>query len=150
MTQKEWTDSVQWVGVIAGSVIEQDGKYLMVQEKNPKVYGLWNLPAGYVDKGEQIEHAAIREAKEETGFDVELIKELALIHDSFDSNVRHVFSAKITGGVMHSQPEEILDVKWFTFDEIKALHDDGKIRAEWVWEVLKTNCKITKVPTSGQ
>lgn len=34
------------VHVVAGCVIEKDGKFLLVQEKKPIAYGLWNLPAG--------------------------------------------------------------------------------------------------------
>ena len=54
------------VPVVAGCVIQKDGKYLLVQEKQQKVYGLWNLPAGHVDEGETFEEAAIRESQEET------------------------------------------------------------------------------------
>ena len=66
------------VEVVAGVVIKKDGKYLLIQEKKPKAYMLWNFPAGKVDVGESIEQAAIREAKEESGYDVELIKEIAV------------------------------------------------------------------------
>ncbi len=56
--QSKWEDTVAWVGVVAGCVIRRDSTYLLVQEKQKKAYGLWNLPAGYVDKGETIEQAA--------------------------------------------------------------------------------------------
>jgi ADP-ribose pyrophosphatase YjhB (NUDIX family) len=35
--------------VVAGVVVKQDGKYLLVQEKKPEAHGLWNLPAGRVE-----------------------------------------------------------------------------------------------------
>ncbi len=38
--QTKWEDTVEWVGIIAGCIIKQDGKYLLVQEKQPKAYGL--------------------------------------------------------------------------------------------------------------
>ena len=60
--------------VVAGVVVEKDSKYLLVQEKKELVYGLWNLPAGKVDEGETVEEAAVREAKEEVGYKVRLIK----------------------------------------------------------------------------
>jgi len=62
--------------IAAGVVIKQNNKYLLVQERMTSQYGLWNWPAGKVDVGETIEEAAIREGKEETGYDVELIREL--------------------------------------------------------------------------
>lgn len=47
------------VEVVAGVVIKQDGKYLLLQEKQPKAYMLWNFPAGKVDIGETFEQTAI-------------------------------------------------------------------------------------------
>jgi len=136
MTQEEWEESVAWVGVVAGCVINQGDKYLMVQEKQPKAYGLWNLPAGYVDKNETVEHAAIREAKEETGFDVELISEIAIYHEDISRPVKHAFTAKIVGGELQAQSEEILDILWLSFDEISELNEAGSIRAPWVYNAV--------------
>lgn len=38
--------------IIAGGVLEKDGKYLLVQESKQKCYGKWNLPAGHIDAQE--------------------------------------------------------------------------------------------------
>ena len=103
MAQEEWEASVQWVGIVAGCVIERDGKYLLVQEKQPKAYGLWNLPAGYVDKGEDIESAAIREAKEETGLEVKLAGEIGVWHEDVKRPVKHAFRAIVVGGDLLAQ-----------------------------------------------
>ena len=47
-----------------------DGRIVLIKRKNPP-YGL-ALPGGFVDYGERVEDAAVREAKEETGLDVEI------------------------------------------------------------------------------
>ena len=137
MNHELWVKSVQWVGVVVGCVIEQNGKYLLVQEKQPKVYGLWNLPAGYVGKGESIESAAIRETKEESGLDIALDSQILLVHENNNATIKHVFKAHIIGGDLHAQESEILDVKWFTYDEIIKLNDDGKIRNTWMLDAIK-------------
>jgi len=137
MNQKEWEASIAWSKVVAGCVIRrEDGKYLLVQEKQPKVYGLWNLPAGHVDKGESIEHAAVREAKEETGYDVELADKIGIYHETVASPIRHAFTANIVGGELKIQPEEILDAGWFSFDEITKMKQDGKLRVDWIYDAM--------------
>ena len=60
------------VKVIVGAVIEKEGKYLLVQEAKESCRGKWNLPAGHLDPGETMADGAKREAKEETGCEVEL------------------------------------------------------------------------------
>jgi len=122
------------VQVVAGVVIKQDGKFLLLQEKQPKAYGLWNFPAGRVDLGESLEQAAIREAKEESGYDVELVKEIAIFHAQATDVVKHAYEAKIIGGKLNFPDDEILDAKWFTLEEIEQMKD--KLRGGWILEAI--------------
>jgi 8-oxo-dGTP diphosphatase len=126
MTSKETVK----VEVVAGVVVRQDGKYLLLQEKQPKAYGKWNFPAGRVDVGESIEETALREAKEESGFDVELIREIKIFHTSATDVVKHVFEAKIVGGELQTPEDEILASGWFTYAEILEMKDS--LRSEWI------------------
>lgn len=137
MTKDEWEASIERARVVVGCLIKKDGKYLLVQEKQPKAYGLWNLPAGHVDKGETLETAAIREVKEETGYDTQLVKEIALYHETAQQTIKHIFSADIIGGELTPQEDEILDVKWLTFDEVSVINDEKKLRKPWVWDVIQ-------------
>ena len=145
-SQTEWENTVERVGVVAGCVIKQGNKYLLVQEKQPQSYGLWNVPAGYVDKGESIEAAAIREAKEESGYDVILDVELAVYHEAITKPVKHAFEARIVGGELKIQAEEILDAQWKAYDEIESLFRQGKIRSPWVWDAINRVEKESRQP----
>lgn len=118
------------VSVVAGVVIKKDGKYLLVQEKQPKAYGLWNFPAGRVDAGDTVEQTAIKEAKEETGYDIELVRKVDIFQYSAKEDVRHAFEAKIIGGDLKYPKDEILDVRWFTFKEIQEMKN--KLRSGWI------------------
>jgi len=60
-------------------VIETDGGIVLVRRRNPP-HG-WALPGGFVDGGETVAAAARREAKEETGLDVELTELLGVYSD---------------------------------------------------------------------
>ena len=106
--------------VIVGGIIEKDGKYLLVQEAKKKCYEKWNFPAGHLDFNESLEQGAIREIKEETGCDVKLdgvcyVANRILEDDLF---VMIVFNAKLINENIEFDKEEILDVKWFDYDEI--------------------------------
>ncbi len=121
--------------VIAGVVIEKENKYLLVQQKNPKIYGLWNLPAGKVDLNESVEQAAIRETKEETGFTVELGDKIAFFEGNENTPEKHIFKANITGGEIEFPVEEIITVEWFTYKEIISMK--SSLREGYIIETLK-------------
>lgn len=138
LPQEEFDKLIAWSRVVVGCVIRNDdGKYLLVQESQPKVYGQWNVTAGHVDKGESLETAAVREAKEETGLDVEILEKIGIWHDSVESPVCHLFMVKVIGGEIKPQENEILDVKWFSFDEIMQISKQGNFRSPWALEGLK-------------
>ncbi|MCA9332740.1 NUDIX hydrolase [Candidatus Saccharibacteria bacterium] len=137
MTKEEFEASIAWSRVVAACVIRDDkGRYLLVQEAQPKVYGLWNLAAGHVDKGESIEEAAVREAKEETGLDVKLVDKIGIWHDKVDEPIRHAFTVRIVGGEVTPQPGEVLDVQLFTYDQIVQMRKEGKLRVEWIFDAI--------------
>ncbi len=81
-------------------IIEIESKgIVLISRKNPP-YG-WALPGGFVDYGESLEEAAIREAKEETDLDVKLDKQLHTYSDP-ERDPRHhsistVYIAKAKG-----------------------------------------------------
>jgi len=118
--------------IVAGVVIKQDGKYLLVQEgrSNKKDCGLWNFPAGKVEEGNTIEETAIKEAKEESGYDVELLRKLDIFQDHANTPSKHAFEAKIVGGKLSWPEDEIMDAKWFTWQEIQDMKD--KLREGWI------------------
>ncbi|MBP9822395.1 MAG: NUDIX hydrolase [Candidatus Pacebacteria bacterium] len=121
--------------VVAGVVIKKDGKYLLVQENKKTNYGLYNWPAGKVDEGESIEETAIREAKEEVGVDVKLIRKIDIFQANISLPARHAFEAEITNGEPQAQEGQVLSVGWFTPDEMRAMKD--KLRSEWVLEAME-------------
>jgi len=71
-------------------IIEVAGKIVLIERKNPP-YG-WALPGGFVDYGESIERAAIREAKEETSLDVDLTEQFYTYSDPSRDSRHHTVS----------------------------------------------------------
>jgi 8-oxo-dGTP diphosphatase len=61
-------------------IIIETGEGVVLIERANEPRG-WALPGGFVDAGETVEEAALREAKEETGLDVQLIEQFAVYSD---------------------------------------------------------------------
>lgn len=106
--------------VIVGGVLEKDGKVLLIQEAKKKCYKKWNIPAGHLDCNETLMQGAIREIKEETGCDVELTGILNIANRVMEDDilVTIIFSTKILKETSDYMTDEILDRKWYSYDDI--------------------------------
>src|SRR5512144_614526 len=65
--------------VAAAVLVEQDGSVLLVRRANEPRRGLWTLPAGFVDAGEDPAQAAARECLEETGLQAQVTDLLTVL-----------------------------------------------------------------------
>ena len=116
-------------------LIEKEGKFLLVQEGVGAIRNLWGLPGGGIKRDEEPSAAAIREAKEEAGYDVKIVKQIGNYFDKKRRTIRIVFKAQIVGGDGDYDKEEIIDNKWFTKDEIFNMKD--KLRGDWVYRSIE-------------
>jgi len=91
MTQKTYWNPVPTVDVI----IEISGGIVLVKRKNYP-YG-WAIPGGFVDYGESLEDAAVREAKEETGLDVAGLEQFHTYSAPGRDPRHHTISTVFTG-----------------------------------------------------
>ena len=99
-------------------VVINDGKILLTKRED---FGVWCLPGGAVEDGESLAEGAIREAKEETGLDVELTR-LVGVYSRIGGGLHDVhavlYAARPVGGELRTQPHETLEVAYFPFDQI--------------------------------
>ncbi len=117
------------------AIIEVNGGIVLIQRKNPP-FG-WALPGGFVDYGESLESAVIREAKEETGLEIfDLVQFRTYSEPDRDPRfhtVSCVFIAKAKG-----KPKPATDAKdsvIFSLEEIKDLEfafDHRRILADYL------------------
>ncbi len=86
----------------ADLIIEYNRGIVLIKRKNPPEG--WALPGGFVEYGESLEAAAVREAKEETGLDVELLRQFHAYSDPKRDPRHHtitiVFIAKAKGNAV--------------------------------------------------
>jgi len=95
-----------------------DGKVLLTKRED---FEVWCLPGGGVEDGESLAEAGIREAKEETGLDVELTR-LVGVYSRLGGGMHDVhailYAAKPIGGELKTQPNETIEVAYFPFDQL--------------------------------
>ncbi|KAL2332829.1 hypothetical protein Fmac_014042 [Flemingia macrophylla] len=110
------------VGV--GAIVLKDTKeVLVVQEKRGGFHGIgvWKMPTGVVDAGEEIFEAAIREVKEETGIDTEFVEVLAFRHTHNSlfgkSDLSFVCMLRPLSFDIKKQELEIEAAQWMPFEE---------------------------------
>lgn len=98
--------------------IIENGKVLLTKRED---FEVWCLPGGGVEEGESLAEGAIREAKEETGLDVELTR-LVGVYSRLGGGMRDIhavlYTAKPVGGELKTQPHETIDVAYFSFDQL--------------------------------
>jgi ADP-ribose pyrophosphatase YjhB (NUDIX family) len=103
--------------VATGAIFSVNGGVLLVQRAIQPSYGKWVFPGGYVDRGEPLESAAVREVKEECGLDVRLTRLLGVYSTPGDPVILIVYVGEVTGGTIQVD-EEGLDARVFPPPEI--------------------------------
>ncbi|OGB94144.1 MAG: NUDIX hydrolase [candidate division NC10 bacterium RIFCSPLOWO2_12_FULL_66_18] len=103
--------------VATGVIFSVNGGVLLVQRAIQPSYGKWVFPGGYVDRGEPLESAAIREVKEECGLDVRLTRLLGVYSTPGNPVILIVYVGEVTGGTIQVD-EEGLDARVFPPPEI--------------------------------
>jgi 8-oxo-dGTP diphosphatase len=68
-------------------IFDEDFNFILIKRRNDPYKDCWALPGGFVEYGECVEIAAIREAKEETSIDVELV-DLVNVYSAPDRDPR--------------------------------------------------------------
>ena len=76
----------------------------------------WEMPGGIVEEGESLKEAAIRETKEESGIDIEVLKFCGIFQNVNKSICNTLFLAKPTGGKLTTSPES-LEVGFFPIEQ---------------------------------
>jgi 8-oxo-dGTP diphosphatase len=104
--------------VAVGTIVRMDDdRLVLVQRAIEPGYGKWVFPGGYVDRGEPLLDAAIREAREECGLDVRLDGLVNVYSYADKSPVVAIYAATAIGGALGTD-DEGLDVKAVTAGDI--------------------------------
>lgn len=103
--------------VVAGTVFTLKGGIVLLKRGVEPALGKWVFPGGYVDRGESVQDAAVRETKEESQLDVRLGPLLNVYSYPQSPNVIVVYTAEVIGGALTAADESV-DARIFPPNEV--------------------------------
>jgi NAD+ diphosphatase len=106
-------------------VLVERGHELLLARSRHFLPGMYSVLAGFVEPGESLEEAVVREVKEEVGVDVKNIKYFGSQPWPFPHSLMIGFTATYAGGEIRLDDTEIEDAGWFTADHLPQI--PGKI-----------------------
>jgi len=101
-----------------------ENKILLIKRTTPPFVGFWALPGGRAESGEAVEQTVVREAKEETGLEVEVVRKVGEYHEEGTQGGQEYdyypacFLVKVTGGTLARQESEIAEIRLFPMDAL--------------------------------
>ena len=112
------------IHLTVATVVHRAGRFLMVRE-NDNDREVINQPAGHVEPGETLMHAAVRETLEETGWYVKLTGLLGISHYFSPHNGKTYYRVSFVAEPLHLQPDAELDpdivaVDWLNLEELTS------------------------------
>ena len=105
-------------------ITAEDGKLVFIRRKNPPYQSSWALTGGFVEYGETVEQAVMREVKEETGLIVEIKKIIGVYSDPDRDPRGHTITVSFLTNKIGGYPRADTDaseVSFFTPEEAKDL-----------------------------
>ena len=103
--------------LVACVIVQHNGKIVLLRRGISPQKGKWVTPGGYVDRGERVEDAAIRETREECGLDVEITGLHGIYSYTGYVQVVVVYLARYLSGTL-APMDETLEARWFDKQEI--------------------------------
>ena len=98
-------------------ISDGQGRLLLVRRAHDPYDGCWDIPGGFCDLREHPRDAAVREAREETGLEVEGGDLVGIWVDDYGGTgvvtLNCYFRCRVTGGAERPEPGEVAELRWF-------------------------------------
>ncbi len=150
---------MQWIKhqpfITVSAILEKDGEFILVKETKKIAEGLWNIPGGRLEHGENPIEGVKREVKEETRYDFEptyLLGIYSIVNKTLENKfqiIPHIIDLTFIGKLLDKDEEKLLDdvsaMKWFKFEEIEKMNSDS-LRDPCMIEMIKDYINGVKYP----
>ncbi|MDJ1654375.1 NUDIX hydrolase [Raoultella sp. Ech2A] len=123
--------SIHYPRPAVGIVAMQQGKVLLIRHYRYLIdQVVWAIPSGGIDEGEEPREAALRELREETGWQAKNAEEIIRYNPSYGSSDQ-LFITWLARDLeyvgMDADQDEVMETGWFTFEEIRELIARGEM-----------------------
>lgn len=113
---------------VAAVIWNDAGQVLLIRRRKAPRKGEWSLPGGKVEFGESLVEAALREVKEETNLEVEILGLIDIVESIRDASAgspdNHFvlvdFGARVVSGVARAG-SDAADARWFPYEELQTM-----------------------------
>jgi NAD+ diphosphatase len=102
-------------------VLVNRGNELLLGRSHHFPPGRYSALAGFLEAGESVEEAIVREVREEVGLEVRNLRYFGSQSWPFPNSLMIAFNAEYAGGELQPDPAELADAQWFTLDALPDL-----------------------------
>jgi ADP-ribose pyrophosphatase YjhB (NUDIX family) len=136
--------------VAAGALFTLNGRVVMLRRSIEPCFGKWVFPGGYVDRGETVMDAAIRETREEVNLEIRIVSLLNVYSYTNSPVIVVVYTAEIVGGEIRAG-DEALEARAFSPEEIPwselAFPSTFEALRSYLRSNLRTEPDLSKFPS---
>jgi 8-oxo-dGTP pyrophosphatase MutT (NUDIX family) len=116
-------------GIIISNI--KPDKYLLAQHNNPEIIGKWTFLGGHIEENDKsYEQTLKRELYEELELDIKIFKEIGSFEYKEKHRIYYVLAA-IALNIPHITSDEILNIDWFSYDQILEMNSENKLQTKF-------------------
>jgi 8-oxo-dGTP diphosphatase len=135
-----------WPRAAASAAIFHGGEVLLVKRAKGALAGLWSLPGGHIEPGETARSTALREVREETGIEAELVRLVdvheVILRDAGAALAAHYLIVVFCGRWVAGTPiagDDAADARFVRLEDLDALAltDNAAVLVRRAWDLLQ-------------
>lgn len=118
------------------------GDSILLARNVQRPSSMFSVLAGFVEVGETLEQAVMRETKEEAGISIKNIRYMGSQPWPFPSNLMIAFQAEYEGGELIPQVDEIVDAQFFDFDNLPLIPPKNSIAHSMIMQITQPKIMV--------